>query len=123
MINAFQHVPTGAIVQFPNPPLRGNPDEQKLRQSTGFDSDGNIYVYHRNAVKQRDVKLIFAQIGEIALDALLVFVQSRNGDKLPFNWYDHLAAVHVVRFTTGGVKFTETTFGRYRVEIQITEET
>ena len=122
MINLFEHTPTGDLVQFPAAPLRSGSEAVRRAQVSGYDSDGYIYVYSRNNRQWHANSLIYTNVPLAVLDTLRIFVQSRNGDKLPFTWYDHLGTSHAVRFTAGALDYKETSHGKYRVEVGVTEE-
>jgi hypothetical protein len=122
MNNALAHTPTGAIVQFPAAPLRSNSTAVDRFQASGFDSNGDFYCYNRSNAYRHDIPLVYTNVPTAVLDALLIFIQSRNGDKNTFSWYDHDAASHTVRFTTGAASYKETSPGKYRVEISVTED-
>lgn len=122
MINALYHIGTADTIQFPANPIRGNAETLTHRQVSGYDSDGDFYCYNRSNAYQHDHPLVYTNVPAAILDALLIFIQSRNGDKNTFTWYDHDAALHTVRFTTGAASYKETSPGKYRVEISLTEE-
>lgn len=121
MTNRFYHAATTATVQFSRNPNRGNGEQAERRQSAGYDSTGSIYVYSRNAIKQRIRTLVYSQQSGAILTALLAFVQAR-GDKEAFTWDDHLSVVHTVHFSVAGITYTETGPGRFRLEVSINEE-
>jgi hypothetical protein len=121
MKNAFQHTPTGALVQFAGNPLRESRESHRLQQASGFDSDGEYYCYNRHGSKQGEYYLIYTQTPLDQRDALDVFIQSRNGNKNPFTWYDENSVAHTVKFTTGHMLSRETTPGKWRVEVSVTE--
>jgi hypothetical protein len=123
MINALQHIATGAIVQFPGNPLRESSETNALQQVSGFDSDGIFYLYHRNNAWRREIRLIYTQVSTAVRDTLLTFVQSRNGDKYSFTWHDHDNISHTARFTSGSITHKETGPGHHRCELSLTIDT
>lgn len=122
MSGRFYHAATGFEIQFSTSPLRGSAEQIERVQSSGYDSAGIRYVYSRTAVKRRSLTLIYPQQSITVVNSLLGFVQAR-GDKDTFEWDDHNSVAHTCRFTTPHVRYTETGPGRWRVEIDITEET
>ncbi len=122
MINRLYHAGTAAVVQFSCNPLRGCGESAHRFQSSGFDSDGAPYVYSKNRTQHRQCPQVYPHQSAAVLAAFVTFLQSRNGDKTPFTWDDHNAVAHTVRFTTGSVKYNETSPGKYRIEFQVSED-
>ena len=119
MINALYHSGTDTTIQFPVPPLRSGDENLSLPQCSGRDSDGGFYSYSRSTALQYEQRLIYPQVSTAVRDALDSFVQSRNGDKNPFTWYDETGAVRTARFADGKLTSHETTPGRWRCEFTL----
>lgn len=122
MKNALKHNATGAVVQFQQNPARGNADGHSLRQVTGTDSNGDLYVYNRNRGRVQDYTLTFERCLAGTIDDLVEFIQARNGDKQAFTWYDHEGTAHTVKFAIGRVDYFETNPGKFRAEFKLTKD-
>lgn len=121
MTNQLYHAGTSTTVQFSCPPLRGNGDQIARHQVCAHDSGGAPYVYSKNQTLRTVRKLVYPHQSAVILAALLAFMQSRNGDKHNFTWYDHDAVSHTVQFESGNILYKETSPGRFRVELSLIE--
>jgi hypothetical protein len=122
MKNALYHAATSATIQFPDNPIRGNGDDLGRPQVSAQDSDGIYYAYTRGKIRTVDRSLVYTNVPYLTVEALSVFLQSRNGDRVHFVFYDHDSASHTVKFKASKLDYLETTPGKYRVSFSITEE-
>ncbi len=90
-----------------------------LPQTSGIDSDGNLYVYG-HGVTTRPVALVFPRVTAVELTALQTFfIQTVSGARYQFNWIDPAGVTHSVRLSSW--KWLQVSPSRYRVDINLEE--
>ncbi len=98
---------------FSNPPLRGNAERCKKHQTTGFDSNGDQYVYAKSQTVSRYTKLSL-KVNPLQLTQLIMFHLSQGPNW--FTWYDHTNTGHDVIFTSG-IAYRQVNTKTFSVEI------
>lgn len=119
-VTAFVH--SSGAVHFLSPPLRPGPVNTALRQPSGRDTTGGLYVYTKSTNKTLTHTLEFI-VDRTTLDQLIAFHCSGvMGKKLAFAWYDQQSQPHSVHFAAGKLPWQRLGPNRYKVTTQLRED-
>lgn len=107
-------------VQMESAHIRGYGERRQKRQTSGFDSDGQQYVYIKHALTDTSYTVVYARCSLAVRDSLLSFRGSVGG--LAFTWNDHIGTPRTVRFAPGEIRTRQVTPNSHRIEIPLEEE-
>ena len=110
-------------VQFNVDPVRPGGATPQLRQPSGRDGSGALYVYSKSSQQRTRHRLRFNRLDEATRTALLAFIRTNTlGVKNCFAWTDHAEVSRSVRFERPTLRIEPLGPGRYKTEIILLED-